>query len=575
MAEITSTAIYALLIFFACCLPPTAVPLSFDYPSFGSDDQRAIRIEGDASFSIGRVDISANQVDGIHGSKGRASYSAQPMVLWDEHTGEVASFSTRFSFNIKAKNISKKGCGMAFFLASYPSSLPTGSSAYYNLGLTNLYEGAVATGDSRFVAVEFDTLSETQVSDPNSTLDHIGIDVNSLISVNTSDLPSFSLNGTMTATIQYDNVSSIMALTLWLGDGSSYSLSSKVDLKSALPAEVSVGFSASTAGSIELHQLLSWHFNSSLERKTAPMVAPPVQSQPSSGTSSSGVIAGAAAGTSLFLVLLLGISALLVRRRRNKKKQEAEGKDMDSSEGEVIMELELGTGPKRMKIVLDLGSALLYLHEEWDQCVVHRDIKPSNVMLDESFGAKLGDFGLARFIDHAVGLKTMTVVSGTPGYVDPQCLITGRASSESDIYSFGVVLLEVACGTKPMSTLDKKKGVFRLAEWVWDLYGQGGVLDAVDQRLDGRFDEAEAERVMVVGLWCAHPDPTARPSIRTAMATLQSKDAKQLPLLPSKMPVPTYAPPMAPWDGQSSSSSAGMSTSTVTRSSTTSGFTGP
>lgn len=662
--------------------------MSFDYPSFRSDDQRAIRIEGDASFSVGRVDISVNQVDGIRGSKGRASYSAQPMVLWDEHTGEVASFSTHFSFIIKAKNISKKGCGMAFFLASYPSSLPTVSSGYYNLGLTNLRDGAVATGDSRFVAVEFDTLSEAEVSDPNRTLDHIGIDVNSLISVNTSDLPSFSLNGTMNATIQYDNISSIMAVTLLLGDGrnSNYSVSSKVDLKNALPAEVSVGFSASTAASVELHQLLSWHFNSSLERKTAPVVAPPIQSQPSSGTSSSGVIAGAAAGASLFLVALFAVSALLVRRRRNKKKQEAEGKDMDS-EGEVVMEMELGTGPKRfpyrqlvnatrnfaaeeklgqggfgavyrghlrelglsvaikrfskdssmqgrkeysseinvisrlrhrnlvqllgwcdnhdelllvyeimpnrsldihlhgkgtfltwamrMKIVLDLGSSLLYLHEEWDQCVVHRDIKPSNVMLDESFGAKLGDFGLARFIDHAVGLKTMTVVSGTPGYVDPQCLITGRASSESDIYSFGVVLLEVACGTKPMSTLDKKRGVFRLAEWVWDLYGQGGVLEAVDQRLDGHYDKAEAERVMVVGLWCAHPDPTARPSIRTAMATLHSKDAKQLPLLPSKMPVPTYAPPMAPWDGQSSSSSAGMSTSTVTRSSTTSGFTGP
>jgi hypothetical protein len=137
-----------------------------------------------------------------------------------------------------------------------------------------------------------------------------------------------------------------------------------------------------------------------------------------------------------------------------------------------------------------------------------------------------------------------------------------------------VVLLEVACGTKPMSTLDKKKGVFRLAEWVWDLYGQGGVLDAVDQRLGGHYDEAEAQRVMVVGLWCAHPDPSARPSIRTAMATLLSKDSKQLPLLPSKMPVPTYAPPMAPWDGQSSSST-GMSRSTVTASSTASGFTGP
>ncbi|CAM0910836.1 unnamed protein product [Alopecurus aequalis] len=686
MAEITATAtcapfIFFFLFFFACCLPPTAVPLSFDYPTFGSDDQRAIRIEGDASFSVGHIDISANQVEKTLGSRGRVSYSGQPMVLWDEHTGEVASFTTRFSFIIKPKNMSNKGAGMAFFLASYPSSLPTGSSAYYNLGLTNLLEGAVASGDSRFVAVEFDTRNETEVSDPNTTLDHIGIDVNSLISVNTSALPSFNLMGNMTALIQYDNISSIMALTLWLGDGrdQNYSLSSKVDLKNALPPEVSVGFSASTARAIELHQLLSWHFDSSLQRKTAPVTAPPIQSPPSLGTSSPGVIAGAAAGATLFLVLLLAISALLVRRRWNKKKQEAEEKDMDS-DGEVVMEMELGTGPRRfpyrqlvnatrnfaaeeklgqggfgavyrghlrdlglsvaikrfskessmqgrkeytseinvisrlrhrnlvqllgwchnhdelllvyelmpnrsldihlhgkgtfltwamrMKIVLELGSALLYLHEEWDQCVVHRDIKPSNVMLDESFSAKLGDFGLARLIDHAVGMQTMTVISGTPGYVDPQCLITGQASSESDVYSFGVVLLEVACGTKPMSTLDKKKGVFRLAEWVWDLYGQGGVLDAVDERLEGHFDEAEVKRVMVVGLWCAHPDPSARPSMRTAMATLQSKDAKQLPLLPAKMPVPTYAPPVATWDGQSSSSSTGMSTST-------SGFTGP
>jgi hypothetical protein len=173
MAESTSTATYVLLIFFfACCLPPTAVPLSFDYPTFGTDDQRDIRIEGDASFSVGRVDISVNKVDANHGSKGRASYSTRPMVLWDEHTGEVASFSTNFSFIIKPKNISNKGCGMAFFLASYPSVLPTVSSAYYNLGLTNLREGAVATGENRFVAVEFDTLN---------VLGKLGTPVNPLI----------------------------------------------------------------------------------------------------------------------------------------------------------------------------------------------------------------------------------------------------------------------------------------------------------------------------------------------------------------------------------------------------------
>ena len=112
---------------------------------------------------------------------------------------------------------------------------------------------------------------------PNTTLDHIGIDVNSLISVNTSALPSFNLTGNITASIQYDNISSIMVVTLWLGDGRdrNYSHASKVDLKNALPVEVDVGFSASTVGAIELHQLLSWYFNSSLERKTAQVAAPP------------------------------------------------------------------------------------------------------------------------------------------------------------------------------------------------------------------------------------------------------------------------------------------------------------
>uniref|UniRef100_A0A8R7R688 Protein kinase domain-containing protein n=1 Tax=Triticum urartu TaxID=4572 RepID=A0A8R7R688_TRIUA len=152
------------------------------------------------------------------------------------------------------------------------------------------------------------------------------------------------------------------------------------------------------------------------------------------------------------------------------------------------------TWPMRMKILLKLGSALLYLHEEWEKCVLHRGIKPSNVMLDESFGVKLGDFGLARLVDHVVGVQTMTVISDSPGYLDPECVNTGRASAESDVYNFGVVLLEVACGKRPMSitSADQDKqnniGVFRLVEWAWGLYG---------------------ERVMVVGLWCAHPDPSA------------------------------------------------------------------
>jgi serine/threonine protein kinase len=170
-------------------------------------------------------------------------------------------------------------------------------------------------------------------------------------------------------------------------------------------------------------------------------------------------------------------------------------------------------------------------------------------MLDESFNAKLGDFGLARFIDHAVGMQTMTAVSGTPGYVDPECFITGAASAESDVFSFGVVVLEVACGRRPMSLLGgQKNAVFRLVEWVWDLYGRGAALAAADERLKGEYDAAEVERVVAVGLWCAHPDPRARPSIRVAMAALQSNHGP-VPALPAKMPVATYAVPLASPEG--------------------------
>ena len=194
------------------------------------------------------------------------------------------------------------------------------------------------------------------------------------------------------------------------------------------------------------------------------------------------------------------------------------------------------TWPVRYKIAQGLASALLYLHEEWEQCVVHRDIKSSNIMLDSNFNAKLGDFGLARLVDHGLSSQT-TVLAGTLGYLAPECLTTGKASKESDVYRFGVVFLEIGCGRKPVEPRVEPSMV-RLVEWVWDLYGKGQILEAVDKGLSMEFDKGQIESLMVVGLWCCHPDPTSRPSIRQVIHVLNFES--QLPNLPSKYPIPMY-----------------------------------
>ncbi|XP_027338104.1 L-type lectin-domain containing receptor kinase IX.1-like [Abrus precatorius] len=196
------------------------------------------------------------------------------------------------------------------------------------------------------------------------------------------------------------------------------------------------------------------------------------------------------------------------------------------------------TWPVRYNIALGLASAMLYLQEEWEQCVLHRDIKSSNIMLDSSFNAKLGDFGLARLVDHEKGSQT-TLIAGTKGYIAPEYVITGKAYKESDIYSFGIVLLEIASGRKPVD-LKAKEGQITIVEWVWELYELGELFKVADPRLCGAFDEEQMERLAVIGLWCAFPNYRIRPSMMQVIQVL--KFEAQLPILPKWMPVTTCYP---------------------------------
>ncbi|CAN6334935.1 unnamed protein product [Urochloa humidicola] len=201
------------------------------------------------------------------------------------------------------------------------------------------------------------------------------------------------------------------------------------------------------------------------------------------------------------------------------------------------------TWPVRYGIALGVGAALLYLHEDAERRVVHRDIKPSNVMLDETFTAKLGDFGLARLIDDGRHSHT-TGVAGTMGYMDPECMLAGRVDVTSDVYSFGVLLLEITCGRRPAVRVREEDEYFvHLVQWVWESYGGGSILDVADARLQGKFDGREMACTMLVGLWCAHPDRSMRPTIRQAVNVLRFEAPP--PSLPAKMPVATYLPPAA------------------------------
>ncbi|CAI9272419.1 unnamed protein product [Lactuca saligna] len=120
-------------------------------------------------------------------------------------------------------------------------------------------------------------------------------------------------------------------------------------------------------------------------------------------------------------------------------------------------------------------------------------------MLDSGFNVKLGDFGLARLMDHELGPQTTGNLAGTLGYMAPEYVRTGKASKESDVYSFGVVAMEICCGRKARDCIDGDSEM-GLVDWVWCLHGKGEILSGVDERLNGDFDEEQGKCLMMVGL---------------------------------------------------------------------------
>ncbi|KAK7312811.1 hypothetical protein VNO77_36961 [Canavalia gladiata] len=176
---------------------------------------------------------------------------------------------------------------------------------------------------------------------------------------------------------------------------------------------------------------------------------------------------------------------------------------------------------KRIKVLQDVAHGILYLHEGWEVKVLHRDIKSSNVLLDKDMNARLGDFGLAQIHHHEQVANTSRVI-GTVGFMAPELVQTGRASTHTDVFSFGVLVLEVVCGRRPN---EGNKPPF--VAWLWGLMERGEECSAIDERLKGSSEVSinEVKRILNLGLLCTHPDPHVRPTMRQVVKVLEGESS--------------------------------------------------
>lgn len=173
----------------------------------------------------------------------------------------------------------------------------------------------------------------------------------------------------------------------------------------------------------------------------------------------------------------------------------------------------------RKKVVHDIAKGLAYLHEDCRQKIIHLDIKPQNILLDSDFNAKVSDFGLSKLIDRNQ-TQVITTMRGTPGYLAPEWL-SSIITEKVDVYSFGIVLLEILCGRKNFDRSQPEEswhllGVFQ-KEWE-----QGNLLDIVDKYSDDmQAHGAEVVEMMKVASWCLQNDFRKRPSMSSVVKVLE------------------------------------------------------
>ncbi|GLT45964.1 hypothetical protein SLA2020_197570 [Shorea laevis] len=175
---------------------------------------------------------------------------------------------------------------------------------------------------------------------------------------------------------------------------------------------------------------------------------------------------------------------------------------------------------QRAQIAFGTARGLVYLHEECSNQIIHCDIKPQNILLDDSLTARISDFGLAKLLKTGQ-TRTVTAIRGTKGYVAPEWFKNKPVTIKVDVYSFGILLLELICCRKSFEQDSEDENQMILADWAYDCYEEGRLYLLVQEDEEAIQDIKRVERFVMIAIWCIQEDPSLRPTMKRVSQMLE------------------------------------------------------